>query len=103
MEDPHFSYPFRLRADGAAAVVQEGGTDADALDQVEVLLRTERGSREEVPEYGIPDQAFREGGADLELIQEAVSDWAPTADGVVTHVELSDMTDRIRVEVRARD
>lgn len=100
---PHFSLPFRRDTHGRC-VVNEQDSDAEILDCVEVLLATERGSRMEVPEYGVPDQVFRQGGADLNAISSAIARWEPRADHFVRREqELIDMTDRIRVSVMERD
>jgi phage baseplate assembly protein W len=98
---PQFSFPFRLQNDGTAPVVVEQDSDDDIVDCVEVLLRTERGSREELPDYGIPDQAFKMGGADYEVLEEAISRWEPRAHAAVEHVELVDLVERVRVNVRS--
>lgn len=100
IDTPHLKFPFHLQADGTSAMYTEQDSDDDIMDCVEILLRTERGSRIEVPDYGIPDQVFREAGADYEVIEEAISEWEPRADAKVRQsTQLVDLTEQIRVEV----
>lgn len=78
-DNPHISFPFRLRPDGQAAVYVEQDDPDEVLDCVQVLLLTPLGSRDEVPDYGVGDPAFRERGADLNAIIGAVERWEPRA------------------------
>lgn len=73
---PHFRYPFTI--DGTAAVVEQ-----DSLDEVTqctyAVLATEAGARQEEPEFGCPDPAFLQFGADVEDMEAAVQQWEPRA------------------------
>lgn len=51
------SQPFRLRPDGTVATVVDG-TDEAAAEAIAALIRTRRGERELVPEFGITDPTF---------------------------------------------
>jgi phage baseplate assembly protein W len=62
---------------GAATVEQD--TVEDVTQCVYAVLATEIGERQEEPEYGVVDMAFLQGGADLEEIQTAVTEWEPRA------------------------
>jgi hypothetical protein len=53
------SHPFRLRADGTIATVEDGSEAADAQG-IAVLALTQRGERDQLPSFGIPDPAFDE-------------------------------------------
>lgn len=103
IDTPKLSFPFRLRANGLSAVVVEQDSDAEILDCLEVLLSTEKGSREEVPTYGIEDQTFKEGGIDVEQVLMDITKWEPRAgqsleaDEIVSHIQ------HARVKVTARD
>lgn len=101
-DNPHFSFPFRLSTTGVKAVVHEQNSDYDIMDGVEVLLSTELGERLDDPDYGIEDQAFREGGADLQHIAEAISRWEPRVPVNLESTEFVTMVQRIRVGIRGR-
>lgn len=75
---PHFDYPFNY-VNGDFAVVEQG-SPAELENCVEVILSCPLGFREELPEFGLADQAFKEGGADLEGIEDAISKWEPRVD-----------------------
>jgi phage baseplate assembly protein W len=100
--DPHFSLPFRF-ARGAAVVVEQD-SPAEIADCVQAILRYTPGSRLELPTFGLPDQAFLQGGADAEQVTAAIAQWEPRADATVTvqadtvFATVSDVT----VEVRPR-
>lgn len=99
VEIPHFSLPFRRDLNGRAVVVEQD-SDEEIVDCVEVLLSTEKGSREEIPEYGIPDQVFRQNGADLAQIGASIDRWEPRAEHFLERDGyLIDMVDRVRVNI----
>ncbi len=100
---PHFSFPFRRSNDGTRCVVVEQDMDDEILDCLEVLLTTERGERIDLPDYGLPDPLFTQGGANLELIRQVIATWEPRANATVTRTDLVDMLDRIRIEVLSQD
>lgn len=100
---PHFSFPFRRTMNGKSVVVTEQDMDDEILDCLEVLLTTERGERIELPDYGLPDPLFVQGGMSLETIQQVIATWEPRANAVVTRGDLDDMLDRIRIEVLSQD
>lgn len=101
---PHLAYPFRLNSKGTAAVVNDQGDDGDVLDQVEVLVSTEVGERIELPDFGIEDQTFREGGADVDEILGAIADWVPSADVDPEQEDPEDeaLVDTVRLRVMGR-
>jgi phage baseplate assembly protein W len=88
---PKLAFPF------APETYHSQDSDAGVFDCVEVLLRTEIGSREEVPDYGIPDPVFREGGMDLEGTIAIIEEWEPRAPVHISRTSLVDLTDRVRV------
>lgn len=97
--NPHFTFPFQRSASGIAAV-QEQDSEEEIMDCVEVLLSTEIGERMELPEYGLPDQTFSQGGADIERVSGVVQKWEPRARHTITRTELTDLTDRVRISIR---
>lgn len=99
---PKLAVPFRLNHTAKRAVVVE----QDSLEEVEqcvvALLRTPLGWRPENPEFGVADQAFGEGGADLNEIQNAIAQHEPRAE---IHIDrdptiLTSMVDEVNVRVR---
>lgn len=79
-------------------VTVEQDTDAEIAQCVYALLATEPGQRVELPEYGLEDQAFREGGADLTEIRAEIEEWEPRAEAL-TDDEIDDLTDKVQVNV----
>lgn len=99
---PDFAFPLRLGTGSDFAMVEQDSVD-EIMQSVEVLLSTTRGSRVELPEYGIDDPSFT--GVDLQDISDAIVDWEPRAS-----VTLSDEIDskdeliqHIRAEVETGD
>lgn len=72
IDTPHFASPFTM---GKQAKVIEQDSDEDLVLCVSTLLRTETGSRDELPEYGVDDLAFK-GDVSDEVV-EAIRDWEP--------------------------
>lgn len=77
VERPHFALPFRFTA--GAAVVNEQDSVDEIEDCVLAIASYPIGSRIEKPAFGIPDQTFRQGGADPAVIAAAVNQWEPRA------------------------
>lgn len=66
IKNPHFALPFRLVATGA--LVNEQDTIDDISTCVTTIMLTHLGWRDEVPDFGVPDYAFRKtpiGAADI--------------------------------------
>lgn len=81
--NPHFAIPFRWGEDHHAVVVEQGSVD-DHLQQVEAIVRTIKGQRLDLPEFGINDPSLREGGPDIHAIQSDIDHWAPDVDFSIT-------------------
>jgi phage baseplate assembly protein W len=75
---PHFALPFRV-ANGRA-VVNDQDTSDDVVTCVVAIMVCPTGYRAELPEFGIDDPTFREGGPDQEAIATAIQRWEPRAD-----------------------
>lgn len=67
--------PLRIVGGRYASLPQ--GSDGELAQSVAVLLRTERGSRVEVPRYGVSDPTFR--GVDVAEVRAAIAQWEPRA------------------------
>jgi phage baseplate assembly protein W len=78
---PQYSLPLRI-VGGQFAVVEQGTID-EVRDQVEVLIRTPRGSRLDLPDFGIDDPTFR-SEPDLDEIRDAIETYA---EGAVVHID----------------
>lgn len=74
---PDWDLPFRLVGDDFPQVEQ--GSDRSIYNNVVTILRYNPEDRDSIPEFGVRDQTFREGGADLNIILNAVLRWEPDA------------------------
>lgn len=83
------SQPFRLRPDGMVATVVDG-TDEAAGEAIATLVRTRRGERELVPEFGITDPAF--GSVSADELNAALAAFGPALR--VTSVDADPVDDR---------
>jgi hypothetical protein len=100
---PHISLPFRF-VNGAAAVSEQGSL-AEIADCVAAIVRYPLGSRPELPEFGLPDQVFRQDGPDVAVISATVTSWEPRAAQLVT-TDTDDLAAGIAsvaIEVRATE
>jgi phage baseplate assembly protein W len=96
-EVPHFAYPFRFDAAGAVTTEQDSGDEI--MDCARVVLLCPRGYRAELPDFGIPDQTFR-NEPDVQAIESALAEWEPRA---IAHVTANrDATDELVSNVTAR-
>lgn len=94
-EIPHFASPFRVRA--GRAVVIEQDSDEELLQSVATLLRTPVGSRDELPEYGVPDLPFRTDTGEIEQeILAAIREWEPRVEAMAD-AEIDDLVARVEV------
>jgi phage baseplate assembly protein W len=88
----HFSFPFTLGPNKHARAVEQDSDD-DIMGCVEAVCRTQIGQRIEVPEFGLPDQTFAEGGPDPTMVERAVETWEERcAAEVAVEVDGTDMT-----------
>lgn len=97
---PHFRFPFALAGDGKGLRVNEQDSQEDVEDCVEVVLSTVIGERQELPTYGLPDQAFRENGADMQVIDIVIDQWEPRADVTLSAEEIEDLTQHVKINMR---
>lgn len=97
---PHLKWPIRFTSRGADVVEQ------DSMDDIAqcllAILRTPQGLRHDLPDFGIPDLLFREGGVDIAGIQEAIEEWEPRALTFITENpdEFDEMIRRVMIELR---
>src|SRR3954471_17166589 len=67
---PHFAVPFRFGVDGHADCVEQDSHD-DVFQCVTAILKTPRGARLDLPDFGIKEPLFDEGGPDIAEITAA--------------------------------
>lgn len=93
---PKLRVPFRVIG-GRADVVDQDSVD-EVAQGVEYLLRTEPGTRLEVPEFGLPDPAFATGHLS-ELIRTAIDRWEPRARMALSTEEIEQLTERVLLQI----
>lgn len=77
---PHFRYPFRFGAGANKhALVNEQSSEDDIIACVIAIVKTPRGFRDDVPEFGVPEQIFAEQPLNIEEIQSALEEWEERA------------------------
>ncbi len=82
MDVPHLKFPLVLLPDGRLGQVEQDSAE-DVVQCVRVILRTPRGWREDIPDMGLPNPAFRKGGADLVEIERQIKTYEERADSLV--------------------
>lgn len=100
---PHFALPFRYEQ-GRPVVVEQDSVD-DVAACVEAVLRTRPGEREESPDFGSPDLAFRQRPLDLDEVVGAVSRWEPRARLLAQEdpERLDEAVARVQITVRTEE
>lgn len=96
-EIPHLSLP--IRYENSVFVTNEQDTDAEAADCVKVILRFERGTRPEAPEFGINDPTFQTQPIDVDDIAEAIGFYEPRVNANITTVDGVDGTSTVSIKV----
>lgn len=79
---PHLRIPLQL-ASGSLATVDQDTVD-DIAQCVTAILQTPLGLSDELPDLGLTEQTFYEGGADVQEIQQQLTDHEPRAQTLVT-------------------
>lgn len=94
---PHIKLPLTINPGGTAVVEQD--SDEEIRQCVELILRTEVGSRIEVPEFGIEDLAFS-GEPDLieQEVLRAVREWEPRA-RAIAEAEIFELSAKVGIEI----
>jgi phage baseplate assembly protein W len=75
---PHFDLPFRFNA-GKAAVVEQDSLD-DVVNCVEAAVRTENGSRKELPTFGVREMTFEPQPVDTAGMMAHIMEHEPRAE-----------------------
>lgn len=97
-----FSVPFRFE-NGKPAVTEQG-TSRELADRVTVLCHTPPGWLDGREGFGLADQRFRRGGADLLEIEQQITEWVPDAAKAVEQdlTALDEGLAFVGVQVRSR-
>jgi hypothetical protein len=74
---PHFDLPFRF-VSGTVACVPQDSLD-DVVNCVEAALRTETGTRKEIPTFGVREVTFQPQPVDMGGVMQHILDHEPRA------------------------
>lgn len=99
IENPEFALPFAFDIDNNDVRYVEQDSDVDVANRIWTVLSYEPGMLTSDPSFGIPSQAFRKGGADLNAIQKAIERWVPGANELIERDPswLATMVDNIQI------
>lgn len=94
---PQLSLPFRVS--GNDVVCHEQDSTEDITQNAITIMRYTQGERSALPEFGIPDQALQQNGADMTEITEAVRRWEPEATVSLVHRLNVEGVDQVDLEI----
>lgn len=105
VDNPHFRYPFRFGSGiDKHALVNEQHSEEEIIDCVIAVVKTPRGWRDDLPDFGINDPLFSEQPIRVEDIQSALEEWEERAAYKVT--TQPDFSERLaavlKIEVKTR-
>jgi hypothetical protein len=95
---PHFDYPFRFGRGGSAVTVEQDSAE-EITNAALAVLKTERGFRQELPDFGIDSPMFREGGVSEQGIKHALDVWEPRANYTLDASDIRDLAQTVNVTV----
>ena len=104
---PHFLYPFHFHDDGSGVTTHV--IEQDSLDEifgcVEAVVRFRRGSRSDLPSFGITDPAFSSPAVNANLLRAEINQWEPRAEEAITQEidRFDSLINRVRLEVYSRE
>lgn len=82
---PHFRYPFKFGSGlSKHALVNEQDSEDDIIACVLAIVKTPRGFRDDIPDFGITEQIFKELPLRAAEIQAALEEWEERAAYKVT-------------------
>lgn len=94
-DTPQIALPIRFVNGRIAEIEQDSPQEIEQC--IETICRYRPHDREERPDFGIDDQTFREGGVDLNKLQQEVERLEPRADLVFSEAwEYENLVERIR-------
>lgn len=77
-EIPHFDLPFRFEGGAPACVAQD--SLEDVVNCVEAAVRTERGTRKEIPSFGVYEMTFEQQPVDTGSLMAHIIEHEPRAE-----------------------
>src|SRR5271165_5500831 len=83
----HFPPIFEFNSHGVAKTCEQG-SPTDILACTYRLCLCEEGTREELPEFGIPQTIFQTVPIELQAVEEAITFWEPRAEPEITEQAL---------------
>jgi phage baseplate assembly protein W len=104
-DQPHFRYPFRFgNGVDKHALVNEQDSEDDVMACVYAIIKTDRGWRDDLPEFGIVPQIFDEQPLKVDDVKAALDQWEERASYKVTTEQhfRERLAAVLRVEVRSR-
>jgi phage baseplate assembly protein W len=106
IDQPHFCYPFQFGSgtDKHALVNQQDSED-DIMACVIAIIKTQRGWRDDLPDFGVPPQVFAEQPLRVEDVRSALNEWEDRAAYKVTTEPdfVAWLTARLKIEVQSRN
>lgn len=93
IENPHFRVPFAFR-DGSAVCVEQD-SDEDIIQCVNAIVRTAKGFRLELPDFGIANPVLVENGPALQEIERALELDEPRAKYHLSKSQMEDILSNI--------
>jgi phage baseplate assembly protein W len=102
---PHFRYPFRFGTGlDKHALVNEQHSEEEIIDCVLAIVKTPRGWRDDLPEFGINDPLFSEQPIRVEDITSALDEWeSRAAYRVTTQPDFRErLAVNLQIEVKSR-
>lgn len=100
IESGHEATDWALPSAGGAADSVDQDSDEEIVQCVAAVVATPLGTRLIRPTYGFPDQAFRQLGVDIAVLQRAISEWEPRAT-TLTQQQIEDTVADVQVNVRS--
>lgn len=97
---PHFDYPFRIARGSAVTVEQD--TIEEIVNCVLAIMKTPRGFRIELPEFGVREQTFTENGPSRNEIQRAIEVWEDRARTTIDSGTLDQLAYTVSIQVQER-
>jgi hypothetical protein len=95
---PHLAWPPRFDPRSGSALVDQSSLE-QIRENVGVVLSARRASVIDVAGMGIGDQAFREGGVDLNELLTALQQWEPRAITAMTAGEIAERAQEVGITV----
>jgi hypothetical protein len=98
--NPQLAVPFSIGPNGAPDIVEQD-SDSDIYQNAIAVLYYEIGERTAIPDYGIPDQALRENGANWNELAAAIRKWEPNATPELISRAIEDATSTLEISLTA--